>query len=131
MNLQTKIQETVKQELLVYTFKCDTAYDMLVRLKNRLAPTDIACEQEVLLEWQKLQKPERGQDVDNWLQKQDTVYQECIEENIPDVQGLQPIYSFLTAIYPIAPGFTDAWQVKLLDGDTYKFHDVVQKFRDY
>ena len=60
MNLQTKIQKTVKQELLVYTFKCDTAYNMLVRLKNRLAPTNIACEHEVLLEWQKLQKAERG-----------------------------------------------------------------------
>ena len=60
IQLRAKIQETVKRELLVYTFKCETAYDMLVRLKNRLAPTDIAREQELICEWKKLQKQQRG-----------------------------------------------------------------------
>jgi len=81
---------------------------MLVRLKNRLAPTDIAREQELICEWKKLQKQQRGQEIDNWLQKWDTVYQECLEENIPDVQGQRAIYSFLAAIHQIAPSFTDA-----------------------
>jgi hypothetical protein len=66
-DIRTRIQETIKRGFLTYTFKCDTAYKMLVNLKNRFAPSDSAREQELVLEWKKLQNKPQNQDVNIWL----------------------------------------------------------------
>jgi hypothetical protein len=49
-NIYTYIQETIKQGFLIYTFKCNIAYKMLVNLKTRFVLSDLAKEQELVLE---------------------------------------------------------------------------------
>ena len=59
-DLRIRIQETVKRDYLSYTFKCNSAYDMLVKLKQRFAPLDNAQKRELIAEWKKLQKSPKG-----------------------------------------------------------------------
>lgn len=47
------IQATIADSILSYTFNCETAYDMLVKLKDAFAPTALGREQEVLLRYKK------------------------------------------------------------------------------
>jgi hypothetical protein len=53
-DLRVHIQSTVERGQLSYTFKCENPYDMLVKLKERFAPTNRAREQESIREWKKL-----------------------------------------------------------------------------
>ena len=85
-DLELYIQRTIHPTKLSYTYKCDLAYQMLVNLKNRFAPTDEAREQELIQTWKKLQKGPKGQDVENWLQKWETTYDDGLLLRIPDVQ---------------------------------------------
>jgi hypothetical protein len=41
-SLKTFIQETISRTFLSYTFKKESTYDVLVALKQRVAPTDRA-----------------------------------------------------------------------------------------
>jgi len=63
-DLRVHIQSTVERTQLSYTFKCETPYDMLIKLKGRFAPTDRAREQDSIREWKKLQKAPKSQDID-------------------------------------------------------------------
>ena len=47
-NLRTFIQETISRTYLTYTLDCETPYDMLVGLKQRIVPTDRAREVEMV-----------------------------------------------------------------------------------
>jgi hypothetical protein len=38
--LRTKIQDTVRHDYLVYTYKCDRPYDMLCNLQAAVSPND-------------------------------------------------------------------------------------------
>ncbi|OCL02306.1 hypothetical protein AOQ84DRAFT_252349, partial [Glonium stellatum] len=40
--LRTQIQSSVSRTYLIHTFNCDTTYDILVSLKQRVAPSDDA-----------------------------------------------------------------------------------------
>jgi hypothetical protein len=106
-DIRTRIQETIKRGFLTYTFKCNTAYKMLVNLKNRFAPSDSAREQELVLKWKKLQNKPQNQNVNIWLHQWETLYDECKAEGLPNVQGNRPIQAFLDAISTIAPSFAD------------------------
>jgi hypothetical protein len=69
-DLRSQIQETVHADNLRYTFNCDTAYDMLSKLKARFAPSDREKQQEVIAQWKKLCKQSaKNQDLDAWLDK--------------------------------------------------------------
>jgi len=54
--LRSFIQETITPTYLTYTFDCETPYDMLVALKQRVAPTDPARKVELINQYQKLKK---------------------------------------------------------------------------
>ena len=47
-NLQIYIQETISRIYLFYVFKCETSYNMLIALKQRLLPTDQAHEVKLI-----------------------------------------------------------------------------------
>jgi hypothetical protein len=107
-------------------------YDILVALKERFAPTDYARKQEYTIEWRKIcASPKRGTDIDNWLQRLETLYDECKTLNIPEVEDPWPLHSFLSAINAISPSFSDLWEIKVIEGDRPDFHWLVSKFREY
>lgn len=124
--LRIKIQETVHSDNLVYTFNCQTVYQMLSKLKERFAPSDFASKQECALQWRKLcVPPKRGQDLDHWLQTIETKYDECVLLNIPDVQDEWPLYLYLTAIEGVSNSFAETWRIKVISGEQLSFKELV------
>lgn len=76
----------------------------------------------------KLQKLQKGQDIDNWVLKWETTYEECRVHGLPEVQGRRAVEAFLMALHDIAPTFSDAL---LFAGKPYEFMDVLGQARDY
>ena len=133
--LRSFIQETVTRTYLTYTFGCDTPHDMLVALKQRVAPTDQARKIELITQYQKLKKAPRGQNLDTWLQQWEKTYKECKQLKLPDVEDDRPLYDFLNAISGIAPEFANVWtiniQMKLDNGDALpNLYKIVELFRN-
>jgi hypothetical protein len=133
--LRSFIQETITRTYLTYTFNCETPYDMLVALKQHVAPTDQAREIELTKQYQKLKEAPRSQDLDTWLQQWEKTYKECKQLELPDVYEDRPLYDFLNAISGIASEFANVWminiQVKLDTGDTIPdLYKIVELFRN-
>src|SRR4051812_9628851 len=110
--MQSYIQENITRTYLTYTFKCDTPYDMLVALRHRVAPTNQACEVELVNYYQKLKRPPRNQNIDLWLQHWEKTYMDCKDLDIPDIKVDRPLHDFLNAVSMIAPDFAGYWTNK-------------------
>jgi hypothetical protein len=94
--LRSFIQETITRTYLTYTFDCDTPHDMLVTLKQRVAPTDQARKIELINQYQKLKEAPHSQNLDTWFQQWEKTYKECKQLNLPDVEDDRPLYDFLS-----------------------------------
>ena len=46
--IREKIQESINRTFLRYTFNCETPYEMMVKLKQKFAPTDRARELDLV-----------------------------------------------------------------------------------
>jgi hypothetical protein len=76
--LQTKVMETTHPDNFHYVLNKDSVYDMLISLKNRFAASDYARKQEYTMEWRKTCVAlKRGTEIDPWLCKLETLYDEC------------------------------------------------------
>jgi hypothetical protein len=133
--LRSFIQETITRTYLTYTFDCDTPHDMLVTLKQRVAPTDQARKIELINQYQKLKEAPHSQNLDTWFQQWEKTYKECKQLNLPDVEDDRPLYDFLKAISGIAPEFANVWtiniQMKLDSGDALPdLYKIVELFRN-
>ena len=133
--LRSFIQETVTRTYLTYTFGCDTPHDMLVALKQRVAPTDQARKIELISQYQKLKNTPDSHNLDTWLQQWEKTYKECKQLRLPDVEDDRPLYDFLNAISGIAPEFANVWtiniQMKLDSGDALPdLYKIVELFRN-
>jgi hypothetical protein len=100
--LRSFIQETITRTYLTYTFDCDTPYDMLIALKQRVAPTNQTRKIELVNQYQKLKKAPRSQNLDTWLQQWEKTYKECKQLKLPDVEDDRLLYDFLNALPGIA-----------------------------
>jgi hypothetical protein len=134
-NLRSSIQETISRPYLPYTFKCETPYEMLVKLKQRIAPTDRAREVELVNRYNKMKKGPNNQSMDYWLQEWERVYTECKELNLPDVDKDRSLFDFLHAISKVAPEFASVWRVSLQKKrqkgkDLPDLYNLVELFRD-
>lgn len=81
--------------------------DMLVSLRERLAPTEIVRERTLIAKYRKLQKITDDTDIDKWLRDWQTIFTQCKTANIPDVQGTRAVTDFLVAISKIDSSFAD------------------------
>jgi hypothetical protein len=63
----TRIQETVSMAALSYTVHCTSAYEMLVKLKARFAPTAASRRAALIAHYRELPKPPTSRDIDTWL----------------------------------------------------------------
>jgi hypothetical protein len=66
----------ISRTYLTYTLDCETPYDMLVELKQRIAPTDRAREAEMVSKYNKLKKAPKTQSLDHWPREWENVYTE-------------------------------------------------------
>jgi hypothetical protein len=134
-NMRTFIQETISRTYLTYTLDCETSYDMLVELKQRIAPTDRAREAEMINKYSKLKKAPKSQSIDHWLREWEKVYTECKLLDLPDVSRNRSLFDFLNAIASISPGFSDAWMMRVQEkqdaGETLPdLYKIVELFRN-
>jgi hypothetical protein len=84
-----------------------TPYEMLVALKERLAPTDNVRKRLLVLEYQRLQRPPKDPNVDEWLREWQVIYSQCEEAGIAHIQGTLPHYDFLVALRSIDSSYAD------------------------
>jgi hypothetical protein len=129
--LRIKIQETIDESFLVYTFNCETPYEILKSLKNQFAPTDEIREQQLILVWKTYQKIKSGTEIDTWLRDWESTYDKCVIHKLAEVQGQRASYDFLDAISKIAPDFSTTWRINFASGQYKSTKELVHIFRNY
>jgi hypothetical protein len=58
--IRIRIVETIKGDYVAYTHKCNTVYDILVKLKDRIAPTDKIRERDLIEQYKSACKPPKS-----------------------------------------------------------------------
>ena len=134
--LRSHILSSISRTYLVYTFKCDTTYDVLVSLKQRIAPTDDARKLRVATKYAKLKKAPRNQNFEVWLQEWETVYTECKELDLPEVNGDRSVKDFVYAVDSITPSWSEYWKNQLERLEWKKktlptFFELVEIYRNH
>jgi hypothetical protein len=130
------VQETISRIFLTYTFKKESTYDVLIALRQRVAPTDRARKLELSQRYGRLKKAPRSQNVEAWLQSWEQTYTDCKELKLPVVEDNLPLYDLLSAVAEIAPEFSSVWTVKLQtkEMDNKPLPDIfrlINLFRDH
>ena len=105
-------------------------------LKDRYAPSDQARKQEAITDWLKaIKRPNKGTDLEKWLQDLETAYDAAIKEQILDITELRPHYAFTKAIAIIDPIFAanredEFMELEEIDQiDLLPFKEIIRKFR--
>jgi hypothetical protein len=81
----------------------------LVKLKDRVAPTTYAREQEVVKRYEKVQTEAKSTRTEEWLAEWESALRDALELGIPDVQDIRPTRDFLRAVEKVAPLFSQTW----------------------
>ena len=105
--LCSQIQSSISRTYLVYTLKSDTTYDVLVSLKQRVAPTDEARKILLATQYGKLKKALRNQNFEVWVQEWEKVYTECVELGLPEVEGNRSVRDFVYAVESTSPSWSE------------------------
>ena|SRR5271154_1386028 len=84
------ISKNQSRNYLVYTFNAETTHEMLIALRQRVAPTDEARELELIGRYNKLKKPPRSQDLESWFQQWEKTYKEAKALSLAEVKGKRP-----------------------------------------
>lgn len=131
--MRAEIQRSVARQHLSYTFDCDSAYDMIVKLQKRFSPTTEARERELIARYTHFRTEDpKEEGLDGWVAGFEQAYSDCLKADLPDVQGNRPTRDFLVQASAFEPGFSDYWQNKLMDTEEgVDFLLITQKFRDY
>ena len=106
---------------------------MLVALRDRYAPSDATRTRELKLKYEKVKTstPNR-ESIDDWLQKWEVVYTECLDLGISDVLENASVWDFVRAVDRIQPEFANIWIDKLLtlpSTDIPDLYKIVHNFR--
>ena len=134
--LYTLIHKTVSKSYYTYLMKKETLHDMLVALKQRIAPTDQARKLKLTNQYQKLKKGPKTQNIDEWLKLWETTYMDCREFDLPDIAKTRPIYDFLQAVKDMTPDFTSFWKICIqsleqLGEDVPDIYRILEHFRNH
>src|SRR5271163_702433 len=81
----------------------------LVKLKERVAPTTYAREQEVIRRYEQVRTQAKSTRTEEWLGEWESALRDAIELKLPDVQDTRPTRHFLLAVEKIAPLFAQTW----------------------
>ena len=131
------IRETVALNNYRFVDHCDTVQEKLRGLKQHLAPSDEARQQDVMDKYRSLRKI-RTESVDTFLDRYEKAYVEAIKEKIPDVENEDHARNhFLHAIRDIDTPYSTSEQrnLKLMErtGQTGKptIHTMIEEFRHH
>ena len=107
------ILTTIDQRHLILIKSDEHPGDMLKSLKKRLAPTDRARKIELSHAYAKLQKFDKKEPIETWLQRWEKVIDECTYLNVSEINDDKPQFDFLMAIKPLDPSFSSGFEIKL------------------
>jgi hypothetical protein len=99
--LQSYILSSISRTNITFIIGQTTLYNKLTALKKRLAPTDRARKHLLRQEYQKLKKPPKDQETEQWLQQWEKIYADIQKLGLPDVQADLLLYNFLLIIKPL------------------------------
>src|SRR5437667_912555 len=131
--MELRIRETISKSYLPYTRKCEDAYEMLVKLKDRFKPTNDMRKEEVIAKYFQLQHPPKNHDQSTWLQKWDEVFDEGDDLGIPHMKENQPLKDFINAVEEADTGFHSYWKQHIRNtkaNELPSLHEIVQRFRE-
>ena len=111
-SLHTYIISTISRDYIGYTFGGNTVHDVLVSLKQRVAPSDEVRRIQLATQYAKLKKAPRNQNFEVWLQEWEKVYTECKELGLPEVYGDRSVKDFAYAVESITPSWSEYWKIK-------------------
>ena len=112
------------------------AYDILSRLKTKLAPTNEARKRDLIRRYHAMRRPPQSISIDAWISKWESIYIEAIQLEIGEVLDLsRPLFDFIEAVSTISPYFTEIWHDKLTEKQEKNeplppFYTITKKFRD-
>ena len=105
-------------------------------LKDCSAPSNQARKQEVITNWLKaIKRPNKGIDLEKWLQDLEIAYDSAVREQIPDITDLRAYYAFIKAIAIIDPIFAANCEDEFIEleeknqVDLLLFKEIIRKFR--
>ena len=128
------ISDTLARPLRTYIRDLDSPYDILRALRMRLEPTSFDRTAELSKEYQALKQVGKQTNIDNWLMKWETTYTAAKKNSLPDVQGQQPLWDFLTAVQDIDKhwGISTASTIQMaLMDEPKKEYDVLKVIEQY
>jgi hypothetical protein len=83
--------------------------ERLQRLKEHVAPSNYAREQEVLARYDSVRKSAKATQTDEWLRQWESTLSDLKERKLPEAEGIRPTRAFLQAVESIQPLFTQTW----------------------
>lgn len=102
------IRATISVENQEYIIQDDdSVHSMLVALKSRFAPTDIAREKEYLAQYRSLFHWKKSMDLDRWLDQWVYTWKKLQGQGCPDVSGNRPLWDFFNAIKSIDTNYAE------------------------
>jgi Reverse transcriptase (RNA-dependent DNA polymerase)/Pol polyprotein, beta-barrel domain len=134
-NLEARIGSTVSLKCQKMIQKLSTAKEILVRLRERVAPTDYARELNVTSRLRKHLAIQRNSDVLDWIDQYESILEDAKELNIPDVQNGRDARDFIQAVKAYDSQFAGYWsntlEVQLKEGKpVLTAYKLAQHFRD-
>ena len=112
-SLRTYIISTISRDYIDYTFEGNTVYDVLVSLKQAVAPTDDARKVDLATQYLKMKKAPKSQNIEKWLREWEKVYNDCKKVKLPEVDGDRPVKDFVYAVESASSGWSEYWKNKL------------------
>ena len=78
----------------------------LIKLKERVAPSTYAREQEVLRRYEQVRTQAKATRTDEWIAEWESALRDAIELKLPDVQDTRPTRHVIQAVEKLAPLFS-------------------------
>jgi len=126
------IKNSVNPKYQTYIEGDLTPHEMLIILKEKIAPDNATIEFELRNQHQSLQKPPKGP-LDAWVDKWDVFYRKALKLNMPEAATPNPHRAFLNAIQNVLPGFyviyNDKIEVQVQENDVMEFPKLLNRFR--
>ncbi|OCK97582.1 uncharacterized protein K441DRAFT_547678 [Cenococcum geophilum 1.58] len=105
--LRTYIISTTSRDYIDYAFDGNTVYDILVSLKQAIAPTDDARKVDLATQYSKMRKAPKSQNIEKWLREWEKVYKDYRKVNLPEVDGDRPVKDFVYAVESVSSSWSE------------------------
>ncbi len=94
-DVRKEILKSIKRDYISHTHHCDSVHDILVTLKDAIAPSDKIRVRELTDDYLSVCKPPTAQNVDIWIRKWEKTHHDCVLYKIPHVAGSQSLFDFV------------------------------------